>query len=54
MKNFIKRVKTTYSLENVKYMYSIRPVATSLAIAADVLIVVVIVAAIVLGIGAVV
>lgn len=38
MKNFINRVKNTYSLENIKYMYSGRPVATVFAIAADVLI----------------
>jgi hypothetical protein len=54
MKNFIKRLKSTYTLENIRYMFSIRPVATVAAITGDVLIVVAIVVAVVLGIGALV
>lgn len=58
MKNLINRVRTTYSLENIRYMYSIRPVATVLAITADVLIVAVVVVAVgsvvVYGIGTIV
>lgn len=54
MKNFIKRVKNIYTIENIKYMYSIRPVATVLAITGDVLIVVAVVVAVGFGIGAVV
>ncbi len=38
MKNFINRVKNTYTLENIKYIYSVRPVATVFALTADVLI----------------
>ncbi len=58
MKNLINRVRTTYSLENIRYMYSVRPVATVLAITADVLIiavvVVAVVSAVVYGIGAII
>jgi len=54
MKNLINRVRTTYSLENIRYMYSIRPVATVLAITADVLIVVAVVGVVVYGIGAII
>jgi len=55
MKNYIKRVKATYTLENVRYMYSVRPVATVLALIGDALIMVAvagsIVAIVVFGIG---
>lgn len=54
MKNYINRVKATYTLENVRYMYSVRPVATVLALIADILIVVAVVAAVGFGIAAVI
>ncbi len=46
MKNFINRVKHSYTLENIKYMYSVRPVVTVFALAADVLIIVAVVVAV--------